>query len=126
MKRVRRIREQLQARGADVFLCTNPVNRRYLTGGLPARPVSPGFRRKKKIIMTDFRYIEQVKVESPDWELVRIENPIDTLKKLIEENDIGKIAFEADHITVRHLEQWKEKLGGWSLQALPAGLKNCA
>jgi Xaa-Pro aminopeptidase len=60
--------------------------------------------------MTDFRYIEQVKAESPDWELVRIENLNETLKTLIDENDIGKIAFEADNVTVQRLEQWKEKL----------------
>ncbi len=109
MKRVRRIRERLRDSGADVFLCTNPVNRRYLTGFTGSAGIA-WISAEKQIIMTDFRYIEQVKVESPDWELVRIENPIDTLKTLIEENDINKVAFEADHITVRYLEQWKEKL----------------
>jgi len=44
MKRVRRIREQLSAHGADVFLCTNPVNRRYLTGFTVQR-VLPGSLR---------------------------------------------------------------------------------
>ena len=29
MERVTRIRERLQAEGADVFLISNPVNRRY-------------------------------------------------------------------------------------------------
>lgn len=109
MKRVKRIRERLLAKGAEVFLCTNPVNRRYLTGFTGSAGIA-WISADRQIIMTDFRYIEQVKVESPDWELVRIENPIDTLKTLIDENDISKIAFEADHITVRHLDQWKEKL----------------
>ena len=41
---------------------------------------------------------------------MRIENLNETLKTLIDENDIGKIAFEADNVTVQRLEQWKEKL----------------
>ena len=109
MKRVRRIREQLSAHGADVFLCTNPVNRRYLTG-FTGSAGTAWISADRQIIMTDFRYIEQVKAESPDWELVRIENLNETLKTLIDENDIGKIAFEADNVTVQRLEQWKEKL----------------
>jgi Xaa-Pro aminopeptidase len=109
MKRVRRIREQLSAHGADVFLCTNPVNRRYLTG-FTGSAGTAWISADRQIIMTDFRYIEQVKAESPDWELVRIENLNETLKTLIDENDISKIAFEADNVTVQRLEQWKEKL----------------
>lgn len=90
-------------------MCTNPVNRRYLTG-FTGSAGTAWISADRQIIMTDFRYIEQVKAESPDWELVRIENLNETLKTLIDENDIGKIAFEADNVTVQRLEQWKEKL----------------
>ena len=60
--------------------------------------------------MTDFRYVEQVKAECPGWELVQIETYIESLKTLIEESGVKKIAFEKDYVTVKQLEEWQEKL----------------
>lgn len=109
MERIDCIRKQLEAKKADVFLVTNPVNRRYLTGFTGSAGLV-WISTDKQAILTDFRYIEQVKTECPDWELVKIEDPINTLKALISEQNINKIAYEKDHVTVGQLQQWEEKL----------------
>ena len=62
MERVTRIRERLQAEGADVFLISNPVNRRYLTGFTGSAGLV-WISSTRQAILTDFRYVEQVKAE---------------------------------------------------------------
>lgn len=109
MKRIDCIRRQLQAEKADVFLITNPVNRRYLTGFSGSAGLV-WISADKQGILTDFRYIEQVKTECPDWELIKIEDYFDTLKTLISEQNINRIAYEKDHVTVGQLQQWEDKL----------------
>ena len=109
MERITRIRERLDGEGADVFLVSNPVNRRYLTGFTGSAGLV-WISSTRQAILTDFRYFEQVKTQCPDWELVRIENYTDALQALIEEEHVQSIAFEKDHVTVEQIEGWQEKL----------------
>ena len=109
MDRITRIREQLHGEGADVFLVSNPVNRRYLTGFTGSAGLV-WISSTRQAIMTDFRYFEQVKAQCPGWELVQIETYTDSLKALIEEEQAQTIAFEKDHVTVGQLEDWQGKL----------------
>lgn len=109
MERITRIREHLQAQGVDVFLVSNPVNRRYLTGFTGSAGLV-WISGTKQALLTDFRYLEQVKVECPDWELVRIENYIESLQNLVKEQNVQAIAYEKDVVTVKQLEEWQEKL----------------
>lgn len=111
MERIARIRERLQREGADVFLVSSPMNRRYLTGFTGSAGLV-WISNTRQAILTDFRYLEQVKTECPGWELIRIDSFIETLKTLIEEDKIRKIAFEKDYVTVKQLEEWQEKLPG--------------
>ncbi|NMA62406.1 MAG: aminopeptidase P family protein, partial [Firmicutes bacterium] len=66
----------------------------------------------QQALLTDFRYVEQVKSQSPSWELIQIENVIDTLQSLVDQGQIKKIAFEADTVTVKQLQDWEEKIPG--------------
>lgn len=109
MERITRIRERLQAEGADVFLVSNPVNRRYLTGFTGSAGLV-WISNTRQAILTDFRYLEQVKTECPGWELIRIESYIESLKTLTEEDNVQTIAFEKDYVTVKQMEDWQEKL----------------
>lgn len=109
MERITRIRERLKSEGADVFLVSNPVNRRYLTGFTGSAGLV-WISSTKQAILTDFRYVEQVKAECPGWELIRIETYNETLQSLIEEQQIKQIAFEQDHVTVKQLHEWQKKL----------------
>ncbi len=67
MERITRIRERLRAEGADVFLVSSAVNRRYLTGFTGSAGLV-WISGVKQALLTDFRYVEQVKGECPGWE----------------------------------------------------------
>ncbi|NMB20696.1 MAG: aminopeptidase P family protein, partial [Firmicutes bacterium] len=110
MERITRIRERLKAEGVDVFLVSSPVNRRYLTGftGSAGLVWISGTRQA---ILTDFRYLEQVKAECPGWELIHIESYIESLKILIAEDKVKTIGFEKEYVTVNQMDEWQEKLG---------------
>lgn len=108
MERVARIRERLQEHGVDVFIGSNAVSRRYLTGFTG----SAGFvwlTPTQQALLTDFRYVEQVKAQCPSWELIQIESFGETLNKLVNQNGVKRIAFESDTVTIKQLEEWKEK-----------------
>ncbi|NLL49342.1 MAG: aminopeptidase P family protein [Firmicutes bacterium] len=109
MERISRIRERLQVEGIDVFLVSSPINRRYLTGFTGSAGlvwISP----TRQAILTDFRYLEQVKQECPGWELIHIESYIESLTTLIEEDKVQTIAIEKEYVTVNQMEDWQEKL----------------
>jgi len=108
MERVARIRERLQAEGADVFLISNPVNRRYITGFTGSAGLV-WISSTKQAILTDFRYVEQVKAECPGWELIRIETYNDALEELIKGENVRSIVFEEEHVTVKQLREWQDR-----------------
>jgi Xaa-Pro aminopeptidase len=109
MERITKIRERLQTEGADVFLVSSPLNRRYLTGFTGSAGLV-WISNTRQAILTDFRYLEQVKAECPGWELIRIETYIESLNNLIEADKVQTIAFEKDYVTVKQMEDWNEKL----------------
>lgn len=108
MERIARIRERLQAEQADVFLISNPVNRRYITGFTGSAGLV-WISSTKQALLTDFRYVEQVKAECPGWELVRIETYSDTLEELIGQEGVRSIVFEEEYVTVKQLKEWQER-----------------
>lgn len=109
MKRINQIRECLEKQGADGFLVSNPTNRRYLTGFTGSAGLA-WITKNKQVLLTDFRYVEQVKAECPGWELIKVETYPKSLQALIEEEAIDTIAFEKSTVTVSQLEEWQTKL----------------
>jgi len=115
MERVARIRERLQAEGADVFLISNPVNRRYITGFTGSAGLV-WISGTKQAILTDFRYVEQVKAECPGWELVRIESYADSMDELIQGERVRCLVFEEEHVTVKQLREWQDRFASVELR----------
>ncbi|MDD2421068.1 MAG: Xaa-Pro peptidase family protein [Heliobacteriaceae bacterium] len=103
MNRVERLREQM-AGDEDAFLIMQPENRRYLTGFTG----SAGFllvSREQCLLATDFRYWEQARRQSPDWELVPQQGSwVTCLREIVAARGWNRIALEADFITV-HQQQ---------------------
>ncbi len=102
----------MSAAGYDAFIITQPENRRYLsgfTGSAGALFITPD----RQFLLTDSRYYEQVKHESPDWTLVKASyRTAESLSTLLEslEMQTATIAFEADHFTVSQFETWQSAL----------------
>jgi len=107
--------EQLRSRMDDpfieAFLITSRPNVRYLsgfTGSAGALLIGRDF----VVLMTDKRYTLRARKEAPGCEIVVPEHPEDdVLKAQLETRGLHKVGFEANHITVKTLEGWREKYG---------------
>lgn len=109
MEQLKVIRERLAVEEADVFLVSNPVNRRYLTGFTGSTGIL-WITPNSQAILTDSRYLEQVIVQCPGWEPILTENPPATMGTLIKNQAVRKIIFEKDHATVSQWEEWQRLL----------------
>jgi len=97
--RLKRLRPRLTEAESDALLVSQPENRYYLSGFSG----SAGFlliTAQKAILATDFRYVEQAKIEAPDYELFQISN-VSTgwLPGLVAELGVRRLGFESGHIT---------------------------
>ena len=94
--RLTRLREVLRQHQLDAVLISQPENRRYLSGFTG----SSGWlliSADQALLATDFRYYDQVALESPDFALVQIKTKFaDLLRGMIEQAGARRIGFEAD------------------------------
>jgi Xaa-Pro aminopeptidase len=94
IERLRRLRATLADKGMDGLVVSNPQNLRYLSGFTG----SSGWlliSENKAILATDFRYIEQAKMEAPDYEISLIKGDLSNwLPNLISDLNWQKLAFE--------------------------------
>ncbi len=89
----------------DVILISQATNRRYLTGFTG----SAGFSlisRKEAVLAVDFRYVEQARAQSSDFEVCRIKGEFpEWFPGLISELGARHIGFESDHLTLTAYRQ---------------------
>jgi len=101
-----RLAAGLAERELDLFLVTDLVNVRYLTGftGTNGACVCGPDTR---LFLTDFRYTERAAAEVEGWETATIAE--DWLGGIAEHLS-GRFGFEDDHVSVRLLERLRGKL----------------
>jgi Xaa-Pro aminopeptidase len=101
--RITKLRQSLLEQELDGILISQPENRRYLSGFTG----SAGWlviSAERAILITDFRYFEQVERESPDFELARIKTrPADLLPEILAGLDVKRLGFESQDVT---MDQW--------------------
>ncbi|MCL0087690.1 aminopeptidase P family N-terminal domain-containing protein, partial [Dehalococcoidia bacterium] len=89
----------------DVILISQATNRRYLSGFTG----SAGFlfiSRKDAVLAVDFRYVEQARAQSPDFEVVKIKGEFpEWFPGLISELGARHVGFESDHLTLTAYRQ---------------------
>ena len=109
--RLQKLRPRMVEQEIDAFLISQPENRYYLSGF----DGSSGFlliTLQNAILATDFRYIEQAKIQAPDYEIFRIaNNTADWLPGLVAEINFKRLGFEAGHITYAMYQQLTDILG---------------
>ena len=97
--RLSNLRHKLTEQEIDAIFVSQAENRRYLSGFAG----SAGFlliTQQKAILATDFRYIEQAKIQAPDYAITRISGELASwFPALVEEAGIIKLGFEARHVT---------------------------
>lgn len=104
MRRVEALRNIMAERGLESFLVTGAANRRYLsgfTGSAGVLVITPD----RAWLVTDFRYFQQARQESPGWELYpQKERLTEALGQLFREQGIGRVGYEKDHVTCAQYE----------------------
>jgi len=116
--RLRKLRKELQAQELDAILVTRPENQRYLsgfTGGEAALLITT----ELALLLTDFRYYEQVAEEAPDFRLEKVEGKASAvLGRLVKEHDIHSLGFESTHVPFNQYQEWKKACRGTRLVPL--------
>ncbi len=98
-KRLQKLRQILVEKQVDGILVSQPDNRYYLSGFNG----SAGYlfiTQEETVLATDFRYVEQVRIQAPDYRLFQITgNTSDWFPRLLTELNLARLGFEAGHIT---------------------------
>ena len=114
--RLAKLRPQLVKNEVDGLLVSQPKNRFYLSGFNG----SDGYlliTAKNSIVATDFRYVEQVKRQCPDYTLFQITGKIsEWFPELIDGLNIKRLGFEPSATTFGQYTQISEII---STQKLP-------
>lgn len=116
MERIQKLIKNLKEKDLEALIIHDPMNRRYLSGFTG----SSGYlyiSANRKIIITDFRYIEQASKQCVGYEVVD-QAPLGVLKTLyniILDDGVKNIGFESHKITYQDYLELKETLNGISL-----------
>jgi Xaa-Pro aminopeptidase len=99
IKRLRKLQTSIAEKGLDALLLSQPENLRYLSGftGSSGWLLISG---QNAILATDFRYAEQAKGESPDFEIIQAKQGLHNwLPGLVSDLGWHKLGFEANFIS---------------------------
>lgn len=105
-----KVKQILQEKQLDAVILSNVDNIRYLSGYCGDTGLL-FLSENRSVIMTDFRYIYQVKAEAPACEAIDIGNEgySASIAKLVTEGNCRRIGYEAEHLLCASMEAWKEK-----------------
>ncbi|MFC2070684.1 M24 family metallopeptidase [Chloroflexota bacterium] len=108
--RLEKLRRSLSKKELEGILISQPKNRYYLSGFNG----SAGYlliTQKETVLATDFRYVEQVKTQSPDYELLQITgNLSEWFAQLVTDLNLKRLGFESGDITHDLYKQLTESL----------------
>jgi len=110
IKRLRKLRTSIAEKGLDAFLLSQPENLRYLSGftGSSGWLIISG---QNAILATDFRYVEQAKEESPEFEIIQTKQELrDWLPGLVSDSGWHKLGFEANFISYYSFHKLSEAI----------------
>ncbi|MBU3803817.1 MAG: aminopeptidase P family protein [Candidatus Cellulosilyticum pullistercoris] len=113
--RIEKLREYMKTNGLNGFLIGSEANRMYLSGFTGSNAMLL-ITNSEQYIITDFRYLEQVAKECPDFICID-QGKIGLLRTAFDfacQASCKKIAFEAEHISYsRYQELVKESRIEW-------------
>jgi Xaa-Pro aminopeptidase len=116
--RLDRFRKELDERGLGAALVTKRENIRYMSGftGTSASLVITGNRQ---ILITDSRYTEQAKIQSPGWCVIETKsNTHETIGQVLSENGCKCLGFEDSNMVYKSYMELKQKI---NLEMAPMG-----
>ena len=109
----------LNAMQADAALVHRPENLRWLAGytGEGCLYISA----KRRVILTDFRYVEQVHIQCPDWALEQVNAEVTypaLAAKLARSEGAKRVLVETDHLTYDDYQGFAKALEGVTLLSM--------
>jgi Xaa-Pro aminopeptidase len=122
VSRLQKLRHGLVQKELDVLVVLQPENRRYLSGFTG----SAGWlliSDKHAYLAVDFRYVEQAKKESPDFDVVHVKGDIvNWLPKFLSDSGFKKVGFEAHQVSFSIYEKLSKTTNdeGYRLQFVPS------
>ncbi len=113
--RLEQLRTALGERGLDAVVINKPHNRFYLSGFTGSAGVLL-ITLKKAYLITDFRYTEQAAAQAPAFEILKPESTnIALIVKLLEQDQVKRLGFESDFLTVDQHVEYQGNLGSHEL-----------
>ena len=113
--RLKKLRQAMKEQDLDAILLTRPESGRYVsgfTGGEAALLIT----EREAMLLTDFRYYEQVREEAPEFELVKVEGRVSQiLKRVCRERGVKTLGFESTHLPFAQYQEWKKATKGVKL-----------
>ena len=104
------LRTFLDEKKVNAVIITKPANLHYFSGFTGDSTVLI-ITRKKNILVTDGRYLEQAKIEAPKFELVeQTENLWKKVSEVLTEIGLLSVGFEGNILTVNEFDKLKELL----------------
>jgi len=105
--RLTHLRTALASKELDCLLITEPNNRRYMSGFTGSTGVL-AISADDALLVTDFRYYEQVRQQAPECQLVEASLSLPkTLGETVGGLGCHTIGFEAHDVTVERLGTWR-------------------
>ena len=119
VKHLNHLEAFLNAMQADAALVHRPENLRWLAGYTGEGCLF--ITAKRRVILTDFRYLEQVRIQSPDWDLEQVSAGVTypaLAAKLARAEGAKRILVETDHLTYDEYQGFAKAMDGVSLLSM--------
>lgn len=115
VNRLDKLRQAMRNSGLDGFIVTNMQNWRYISGFTGDNAVLL-ITEKDKILITDFRYLDQADEETDGYEIVKsTASTHDNLAEHVAKLGLKKVGFEESTISYREYKSLNSKLSGTEL-----------
>ena len=116
--RLDKLRSYCDEQKVNVVLISKPANLQYFSGFTGDSTVLI-ISRKRQILITDNRYVEQAKSQSPNFDLIVQEDGLwKKVSEVLSEVGLNSIGIEGNFLTVNEFNKLKELLPKLNLTAL--------
>ncbi len=121
VRRTETLRRSMAEKSLDGLVISQPENRFYLSGfsGSAGYLFVTG---KLALLATDFRYVEQSRLQAPDYEVFQISGKVEEwFPKLVGQGGLKRLGFESESVSVAFARQLSDSLAkaGLGIELIP-------
>ncbi|MBO1205037.1 aminopeptidase P family protein [Staphylococcus nepalensis] len=99
MNRIEKLNAAIEAKHLEAVIVLSDYNRRFLSGftGTSGALI---ITKDEKLLITDFRYIEQATTQAPDFKIVKQQGQlVESIKTTLEKLNVQNVGFEGDLVS---------------------------